>query len=91
MAKLSWIEKRAAAALFAAPPESTYDEAYTHLAHAERLEPGFYLTNRLLLARCCHAMGKRAEAREWLDKCQAMSARDDDEAAALAQAAKLHF
>ena len=47
--------------------EATYDEAYQHLAQAERLQPGFYANNRLLLAQCCHQMGRRDEAHvRWL-------------------------
>ena len=91
VARLSWLEKRAAAALFAAPPEASYDEAYMHLAHAERLEPGFYAYNRLLLAQCCHQMGQRDEARRWLAEVKAMTPRDADEAKTLREAAKLRF
>ena len=75
----------------AAPPESTYDEAYLHLAQAERLEPGFYAQNRLLLAHCCHQMGQGEEARRWLADVKAMTPRDADEVKTLREAQKLRF
>ena len=91
VAKLSWIERRAAAALFAAPPEASFEEAHAHLAHAERLEPGFFASNRLLLAQCCDKMGRKGEARKWLAECVAMTPRDADEERALGEARKLRF
>ena len=91
VAKLSWIEKRAAAALFAAPPEATYEEAYAHLAHAERLEPGFYAPNTLLLAKCANELGRREEARRWLRACMAIAPRDADEEKACKEASTLRF
>ena len=45
VAKLSWIEQKAAAALFATPPTATFAEALDHFEHAERIEPGFYPKN----------------------------------------------
>jgi len=91
VARLSWLERKAASALFASPPEATYQEAYTHLSHAERLEPGFYANNRLLLAKCCSEMGQRQEARDWLAECLAMEPRDADDRKALQEAAKLRY
>jgi tetratricopeptide (TPR) repeat protein len=89
VAKLSWLERRAAAALFASPPEATYDEAYSHLAAAEKITPGFYAKNRLMLAQCCVAMGRKAEAKKWLAECLATTSADADDDAALREAAKM--
>jgi hypothetical protein len=40
VAKLSWVEKKAAAAFFAAPPSATYEEALAHFEAAEKIDPG---------------------------------------------------
>jgi len=64
-AELSWMEKKVAGALFAAPPDSSYQEALVHFEKAEALEPGFYKKNRFMVARCHHAMGNKDKARAW--------------------------
>lgn len=66
VAKLSWLEKKAAAALFAAPPSATFDQAYGHFLAAEQIEPGFYVKNLLLLAQTCAKMGRLDEAKSWV-------------------------
>ena len=91
MAKLSWFERKAAAALFAAPPEATYEEAYEHLAHAEKLEPAFYMNNRLLLCHCCVQLGKKDEARRWLSEVLGMEVKDADDEKTMAAAKKLRI
>jgi len=85
-----------AAALFATPPTSTYEETlglflagnvllliisrirfdfflpflyFGFLSHkAEDLEPGFYLKNRVMIAKVLLKMKKPAEAKPWLEK-----------------------
>ena len=91
VAKLSWFERKAAAALFAAPPEATYEEAYEHLAHAEKLEPAFYMNNRLLLCHCCVQLGKKDEARRWLSEVLGMEVKDADDEKTMAAAKKLRI
>ncbi|KAI9989164.1 hypothetical protein PInf_019303 [Phytophthora infestans] len=44
-ADMTWIEKRAAAALFGAPPSATYEEAVEHFHAAENISPGFWKKN----------------------------------------------
>ena len=89
IAKLSWIEKKAAAALFATPPTSSYEAAYAHFATAEETSPGFYPKNRLYLALTCARLGRVDEAREWRDKCLAMAPKTPEDEETLAEARKL--
>ena len=42
LADLSWIMRNVAAAVFATPPSSTYEEALEHYLRAEKAEPGFW-------------------------------------------------
>jgi len=89
VAKLSWFEQKAAAALFAAPPTASYEEAYGHFAAAEAIEPGFYPQNKLLLAQVCSKLGRKEEAQKWLDACLASPAKTPEDEETLQAAAKL--
>ena len=40
------------AAIFASPPSGTYEEALGHFQLAEGISPGFYIRNRLMIAKC---------------------------------------
>jgi tetratricopeptide (TPR) repeat protein len=89
VAKLSWIEQKAAAALFAAPPKATFEEAISHFAAAEDMEPSFYPKNQLLLAQACARVGRKDEAREWLTRCLGSVACTPEDQETLREAAKL--
>jgi hypothetical protein len=69
-ADMTWIEKRAAAALFGTPPTATYDEAVTHFRNAEKISPGFWKKNVFLVAQTYHKMDQNDAAREWLVKAR---------------------
>ena len=51
VASLSWAMRKIAAAVFASPPNATYDEALAHFQLAEGIAPGFYIRNRLMIAK----------------------------------------
>jgi len=87
VAKLSWLEKKAAAALFASPPTATFDDALGHFEAAERMDPGFYPKNRLLLAMACAKVGRVEEARTWRERCLAAPARTPEDEQTLKEAA----
>jgi len=89
VAKLSWIEQKAAAALFAAPPKATFDEAVGHLLAAEKMDPGFYPKNQLLLAQAYAKLGRKEEAKEWLASCLASTPRSPEDDETLKEAAKV--
>ena len=86
-AQLSWLEKKAAAALFASPPTATFDDALGHFEAAERMDPGFYPKNRLLLAMACAKVGRVEEARTWRERCLAAPARTPEDEQTLKEAA----
>ena len=58
IAKLSWVEKKAAAVLFATPPKATFEQAYAHFHAAEAMDPGFYPKNLMMLAQTCARLGR---------------------------------
>ena len=48
---MSWLERNAAATLFAKPPEATYDEAMEAFMKVEDLKPQVFKTNLLMVAK----------------------------------------
>ena len=42
IADIPWYQRKAAALLFATPPESSFQEALDIFLHAEKIEPNFY-------------------------------------------------
>ncbi|KAF0286652.1 Regulator of microtubule dynamics protein 2 [Amphibalanus amphitrite] len=77
---LSWIERRAAAALFGSVPQSTTEEALQCLLKAEELSKKPWLENRYIIARCYIDDKKYKDAIKWIDKavkCAVTSELDD--------------
>ena len=81
----SWALRKVAAAIFATPPESSYEEALRHLQQAEAMEPGFYSQNTLYLAKTLLKLPAGPEnkelARGWLQATMATCAAGSDRAA----------
>ncbi|XP_069116108.1 regulator of microtubule dynamics protein 1-like [Argopecten irradians] len=65
---LSWLERKAAAALFATPPTSTAEEALNNFLEAERLNPGKWKENMLFIAKCYIQQSNNVQAVVWLEK-----------------------
>jgi hypothetical protein len=56
VAGLSWLEKKAAAALFATPPDSTFNEALDDFMRVEHLNGGgVWKANLMLIAKVSHS------------------------------------
>jgi len=95
VASVGWIQRKAAAALFASPPESSYEQALDHFYKAESLNPDIFNACFLMAAKCLLQMGDKAKAGEYLKKCIDKTAKDDEsrrnieEAQALAKKHKL--
>lgn len=51
VAGLSWLEKKAAAALYATPPDATYDEALSDFMTCENLKGGVWKSNLMMVAK----------------------------------------
>ena len=89
VAKLTWLERKAAAALFAAPPTSSFEQAYEHFLAAEKTESGLYPKNMLLPAQTCARLGLKDEAGHWHASCLKCTARTPEDEETLAEASKL--
>ena len=65
VASLGWATRKIAATIFATPPSASYDEALAHFQLAEGISPGFYVRNRLMLAKCQKELRDKPAARKW--------------------------
>jgi len=65
---LSWIERRAAAALFGSVPTATVEEALERLLKAEELSKKAWLENRYIISKCYIDQKKYKDAIGWIDK-----------------------
>ena len=66
IANISWIERKVAAAIFGTPPQATYHDALDYFMRAERVSPGFWKKNQLMIAQCHMSLGDKAKAKTWL-------------------------
>lgn len=67
VAGLKWYERKAATALFAEPPNATYEEALDNFMSAERLSKNEWKENKLLISKCHIALNNYKDAIKWLD------------------------
>jgi len=72
VSKLSWLERKMAATLFAEPPSATLDEAVEHFLNAERMKPEGWKENRLFLGKCYIGLGDTPQAIDWLEKADSI-------------------
>lgn len=69
-ANLTWIEKTVASTLFGEVPNYSYQDALNLFLEAERLSNREWKENRLYIAKCELAVGKKDSAVEWLNKAE---------------------
>jgi len=89
VASLSWAMRKVAAAVFASPPTGTFDEALAHFSLAESLSPGFYIRNRLMLARCQQQLRDKVAAKRWAAQALELPVNNIDDEGAVAEAKAL--
>jgi len=71
VASISWLERKAASALFATPPESTYEEAVEFFLKSDSIDPKFR-RNSMALAETYYALRKWEDAKKWCKKVMDM-------------------
>lgn len=89
VANLGWATRKIAAAVFASPPTSTYEEALSHFQLAEGTEPGFYIRNRLMIAKCHNQLRGYEQARKWAQLAIELPAGNHDDETAVVSAKQL--
>jgi len=78
VSQLSWVERKMAATLFAAPPAASLPEAVEHFLRAEQLRPAGWKENRLFLAKCSIGQGEYNQAVIWLDRADSIPSASQD-------------
>ncbi|XP_072900419.1 regulator of microtubule dynamics protein 1 isoform X2 [Hemitrygon akajei] len=78
-AEMPWIQQKIAAAFFATPPSSTYEEALQYFDKAEEAEPNFYSKNLLMLGKTCMKLKNKKLALLWLTKAKDYPARNEED------------
>ena len=89
VASLSWAKRKLAAAVFASPPTGTYDEALSHFQLAEGISPGFYIRNRLMIAKCQLQLRDKAGAKKWAKLATELPITNHDDETAVAEARQM--
>ena len=79
VAELTWYQRKIAAALFATPPESTYDEALGYFQQAESIDPMFYSYNLLMLGKTFLRMKNMDEAKKYLKIAADYTAKNNED------------
>ncbi|ODN05556.1 Regulator of microtubule dynamics protein 1 [Orchesella cincta] len=79
VAEVPWYQRKVAATIFATPPESTYAEALEHFLKAEKLNPGFYSMNHLMLARIYIQMNELSKAAKYLNYLENRKVMTDED------------
>ncbi|XP_074594296.1 regulator of microtubule dynamics protein 3-like [Brevipalpus obovatus] len=78
VAKLTWVERKLAAALFSKPPEATYQEALDKFVEADKLKPD-WKSNYFWMAKTHIAMKNYKKAIEALDIAIKCNPKDEED------------
>ena len=79
VASMPWWKRKVASTVFAEPPSSSYREALDFFNLAERISPGFWKKNLLMVAKCHLAMNNKADAELPLEQALAIVSRTDED------------
>ncbi|XP_041375817.1 regulator of microtubule dynamics protein 1-like isoform X3 [Gigantopelta aegis] len=88
-ADLPWYQRKLAAALFATPPSSTYEEALHYFEKAEEVEPDFYSMNLLMLGKTHLRLGNKEQALIYLARARNYPVKTPDDEQAHKESADL--
>lgn len=89
VAELSWYQRKLASAFFAAPPESSYEEALQFFQKAETTEPMFYSLNLLMLGKTYLKLKNLDEAKKYLKSVSEYVAKTKEDQNAKVEAENL--
>ncbi|KAM5156594.1 regulator of microtubule dynamics protein 1 isoform 2-T2 [Mantella aurantiaca] len=78
-AELPWYQTKIAAALFAAPPSATFEEALIYFEKAEEVDPNFYSKNLLFLGKTFLQLKNKEVALQWLHKARDYPVRTEED------------
>ncbi|KAM6088936.1 regulator of microtubule dynamics protein 1 [Chlamydotis macqueenii] len=78
-AEMPWYQRKIAAALFATPPTSTFQEALRYFHMAEEADPNFYSKNLLFLGKTYLKLNNKKMALLWLSKAKDYPAHTEED------------
>jgi len=87
VSSIGWVERKVASAVFASPPESTYQEAIKYFLEAQEVEPTF-IRNALLIGDSYTQLKDTSKANEWYKKCSEMQSTNDIDKSRIEEAKK---
>ncbi|KAG5674113.1 hypothetical protein PVAND_004098 [Polypedilum vanderplanki] len=79
IADLAWYKRKIVEAVFAKPPDASYEEALEHFLMAEKIEPDFYSINKLMTAKSYIALKDYASAKTFLIKAASIKIKNDED------------
>lgn len=88
-ADLPWYQRQAASIIFASPPTSTFEEAFHYFQEAERISPGFYSMNFLMMGKCLLKMDDKEKAITYLEQAKSYPVKTPDDKQAHMEAMKI--
>lgn len=66
LADMPWYQRKIVSAIFASPPDGTYQEALDYFLKAEEKKPNFYSMNLLYIGKCYQRLKNDEKAKEYL-------------------------
>lgn len=91
VASISWMERKLASAIFASPPESSYEEALKYFLGAEGIkENEEFLENLLWTGHTYHKLNNVAKAKEYYAKAAAVQPKSTSDVALVKEAQQKH-
>ncbi|VDM44649.1 unnamed protein product [Toxocara canis] len=89
VANLSWLERKVASTLFAAPPQATLDEALEDFLAVEEIKPGCWIENLFYLVQVLLAKKDKAGAVKYMKIALEITPNDDADRQMLADIKRL--
>jgi tetratricopeptide (TPR) repeat protein len=91
VSSISWMERKLASALFAAPPESSYDEALKYFLGAEAInERDEFLENLLWTAHTYHKLNNVPKAKEYYARASKVQPKSSSDIEIIKEAQQKH-
>lgn len=88
-ADLPWYQQKIAAVVFATPPSSTYEESLQYFLEAEKINPGFYSMNLLMIGKTYLRLKEAELAKLYLTRAREYPVRTEDDKKAHQEATEL--
>ncbi|XP_046384649.1 regulator of microtubule dynamics protein 1-like isoform X2 [Ischnura elegans] len=82
VANMAWYERKVASTIFAAPPNSSFEEALSFFVKAEETDPCFYSMNLLMLGKTYLKLNNKDKAKHYLELVQGYPQKTAEDAQA---------